>query len=88
MSSRQLCPGDLVFGIESGVPFGEGIKLKSGLVLAVAHSRTGAHMGCEDRLSVLWMNTLKIKHECDCGIAVPDDFYDLKQKSAASVKKL
>lgn len=70
---QQIFPGDLVYGIDSNVPQGS-VSTKAGLVLAVRYPRQGHHIGCEKRISVLWMAALRIKEECDCALVLPSQF--------------
>jgi hypothetical protein len=65
-SRKRICPGDLVFNFNVNPDIG--YSMRDGLVVAVLHPREGAHMGCEERVSVLWSRTLRITLECDCGL--------------------
>jgi len=71
MSRKHLCPGDFVFGFD--VFPGAGYSIQQGLVVAIKHSRAGAHMGCEDRVHVMWSKPLRIALECDCKLQLTSD---------------
>jgi len=44
-----------------------------GVIIGVDYPREG-HMGCEDRIKVMWSNPVRFEQLCDCGLVTADTF--------------
>lgn len=72
-SRKRIVPGDLV--IQSKVMFEAAVVTRYGFVIAVRHPREGAHMGCEERIDVMWEDSRhseRFETLCDCELLLVD----------------
>jgi len=71
---KDLRPGDLVIGqTTSSLQQDVGIIMGMGVIIGVDYPREG-HMGCEDRIKVMWSNPVRFEQLCDCGLVTADTF--------------
>jgi len=45
-----------------------------GIVIGVQYPRDGAHIGCEERIKVMWSDPIRFEEVCDCGLVLADQF--------------
>lgn len=64
MSCKSIAPGDFVFNYQTERECHH--VARSGIVVAVRHPRGGHHMGCEERVHVLWSQSQNFSEMCDC----------------------
>lgn len=74
-SRKDLRPGDLVIGQTTmSIQQDVGIMTRMGLVIGVNYPREGGHIGCEDRIKVMWCDPVRFDEVCDCGLVTADTF--------------
>jgi hypothetical protein len=73
--AKELSPGELVIGTKSmGSPQVFGVLWLVGLVVSIDYPRPGDHIGCEERVRVMWCGTSKFDVVCDCELVRASDF--------------
>ena len=74
-SSKKLCPGDLVIGQSTvGIQQDAGIMTRMGLIIGVDYPREGGHIGCEERIKVMWTDPIRFESVCDCSLVPANTF--------------
>ena len=76
MAKKPLSPGDLVLGLSNhGTRAGgeASLTMRSGMIVAITCFEREAHLGCDQRLLVLWGDGPTLVLECDCAVILPLD---------------
>jgi hypothetical protein len=72
---KDLKPGDLVIGqVTTALQQDTGIMTRMGMIISVRYPRDGAHIGCEDRIKVMWCDPIRFDEVCDCNLVCADQF--------------
>lgn len=88
MSSRKdLKPGDLVCAVSQRRDTGATV-FEYAIVIGVDYFReSSGHMGCEERVRVMWSDPVRFELVCDCGLEPVESFLTVNKKKCVDGEK-